>query len=541
MSKRRRTPKRVPEAKSATDPNKLGRLLPIAMSAALLVTYGFFLAHPLDLTTGDLGRHLKNGELFVQNQLVAKTNLFSYTFPNQPFVNHHWGSGAIFYLIERAFGFDGLSVVLIALSVVTLLIFFSVAARYSSFTLAAPLAIVAIPVLITRHEIRPELFSYLFCGTFLYILWGCQQQKLNFRWLTLLPLLELIWVNLHIYFFLGIVLIGAYLCEAAMAYFIDRSPDHRACLQRVGAAWLLVAAAACLNPAGIEGALYPFFIFSEYQFPVIENYSVVAVLKAGYRFFPLPYFLIQFGLLCLSWIYVAALRREDFSLGNFLLSIFYSALAWWSIRNFALFAYFALPLTAANFRSLTWVRRDASSRGAPSKVALASALTAAVLVLINPDYFFSSGRGGVGLGLKKGNHAAAEFYQSENLQGPIYNNYDVGGYLIYHLYPQHKVFVDNRPETYPASFFHDVYFALQRDEAEWLRISNQFGFNAIVYNHRDRSSLGEQFIVRRVLDPAWAPVFFDKDIVILLKRFGPNHRTIVEHELPKEQILAPAN
>jgi hypothetical protein len=73
-----------------------------------------------------------------------------------------------------------------------------------------------------------------------------------------------------------------------------------------------------------------------------------------------------------------------------------------------------------------------------------------------------------------------------------------------------------------------------------LEISRRFGFNAIVFNHRDRSSLGEQFIVRRVLDPAWAPVFFDGDIVILLKRFGPNQPTIAKHELPKEKILSPA-
>ncbi|MGH7810655.1 MAG: hypothetical protein ACREP5_10305, partial [Candidatus Binatia bacterium] len=348
-------------------------------------------------------------------------------------------------------------------------------------------------------------------------------------------------VNLHIYFFFGIVLIGAYLCEAAVAYFIDRSPDHRARFKGLAAAWLLAAASACVNPMSIEGAIYPFFIFNEYQFPVIENYSVAEVLNAGYRFFPLPYFLIQFGLLCLSWVYVAALRRGDFSLGNFLLSMFFSVLAWWSIRNFGLFAYFALPLTAANFHWLAWRQREASYAGVAIKTSVACGLTAATLVLINPDYFFSGGRGVIGMGLKNGNHGAAEFFLGQKLQGPIYNNYDVGGYLIYHLYPQHKVFVDNRPETYPAAFFDDVYFALQKDEAQWLRISSQYGFNAIVFSHRDRSSLGEQFLVRRVLDPAWAPVFFDRDIVILLKRSGPNQPTIAKHEVPKEKILSPAS
>ncbi|HYA27780.1 MAG TPA: hypothetical protein VEI95_03115 [Acidobacteriota bacterium] len=531
----------MPEANSAANSERPARLLPIATMAALVLVYGYFLAHPLDLTTGDLGRHLKNGELFVQNRFVAQTNLYSYTFPDQPFVNHHWGSGVIFYLIERAFGFEGLSLASIALSVVTFLIFFAAATKSSSFAVAAPLAVVAIPVLITRYEMRPELFSYLLGGIFLYILRGYQRQKLGLTWLFLLPLLEMIWVNLHIYFFFGIALIGAHLCEAAVAFFADRSQDHFVRLKGLATAGVLAAAAACFNPAGIEGALYPFFIFNEYQFPVIENYSVFAVLNAGYQFFPLPYFLIQFGLLWLSWIYVATRRRADFSLANFLLSVFFSVLAWWFIRNFALFAYFALPLTAANFQSLSWGRRTASFSYAARRASVAAGLAAAVLVLINPDYFFSGGRGAVGLGLKKGNHAAAEFFRSEKLQGPIYNNYDVGGYLIYHLYPQHKVFVDNRPETYPAAFFNDVYFALQTDETQWLKISHQFGFNVIVFNHRDRSSLGEQFIVRRVLDPAWAPVFFDSDILILLKRFGPNQPTIEKNELPKEKILSPAN
>jgi hypothetical protein len=431
-------------------------------------------------------------------------------------------------------------VAFIVLSVVAFLIAFAAAAKSSSFAVAAPLAVAAMPVLITRYEIRPEQFSYLLGGIFLYILWGYQRRRLRLGWLFLLPLLELIWVNLHIYFFLGIALIGAFLCEAVAAYAIARSDDDRVQLKGLVTVLLLAAGAACLNPAGIEGALYPFFIFRDYQFPVIENFSVVTVVSAGYRFFPLPYFLIQFGLLCLSWLYVALVRRGEIPLGNLLLSIFFSALAWWSIRNFALFAYFALPLTAVNIQSLAWGRRDASSSGAASKAAVASVLTAALLVLINPDYFFSGGRGAIGIGLKKGNHSAAEFFLSEKLQGPIYNNYDVGGYLIYHLYPQHKVFVDNRPETYPAAFFNDVYFELQGDEAQWLRISNQFGFNAIVYNHRDRSSLGEEFIVRRVLDSAWAPVFFDRDIVMLVKRFGPNQPTIVKHELPKEKILASA-
>src|SRR4029434_10535527 len=71
-----------------------------------------------------------------------------------------------------------------------------------------------LPVLITRHEVRPELFSYFFSGLFLQILWGYKYGRLSFRWLFLLPILEIFWVNLHIYFFIGILLIAVYLFES---------------------------------------------------------------------------------------------------------------------------------------------------------------------------------------------------------------------------------------------------------------------------------------------------------------------------------------
>ena len=80
-------------------------------------------------------------------------------------------------------------------------------------------------------------------------------------------------------------------------------------------------------------------------------------------------------------------------------------------------------------------------------------MIALVLIIIKPAYFVSSNRGRVGIGLEEANSAAAEFFRKEKIQGPIFNNFDVAGYLVYHLYPDHRVFVDNRPEAYPCGLF----------------------------------------------------------------------------------------
>ena len=299
--------------------------------------------------------------------------------------------------------------------------------------------------------------------------------------------------------------------------------------------------ATCLNPSGISGAIYPFLILNEYGAPVIENYSVLGVLREGYVFLPLIYFGIVFGLVCLSWLYALTRNRSSFSLGNFLLSVFFFAMAWSAIRNFALSAYFALPIAAVNLKNLLGDQGKASSSLSILKFSASLAVISLVLIIIKPAYFVSSNRGRVGIGLEEANGAAADFFLKEKIQGPIFNNFDVAGYLVYYLYPDHRVFVDNRPEAYPAAFFSDVYFPIQSDEAKWENISHHYGFNVIVFNYRERSVRSEQFIIRRVLDPMWAPVYFDKNIIILAKRDGPNQPVIARYELPKESVLVRSN
>jgi hypothetical protein len=49
--------------------------------------------------------------------------------------------------------------------------------------------------------------------------------------------------------------------------------------------------------------------------------------------------------------------------------------------------------------------------------------------------------------------AAVEFLKSRHLPGPIYNRYGWGGYLIYHLYPDYRVYIDGRADVYGDAFF----------------------------------------------------------------------------------------
>jgi hypothetical protein len=106
-----------------------------------------------------------------------------------------------------------------------------------------------------------------------------------------------------------------------------------------------------------------------------------------------------------------------------------------------------------------------------------------VNLIITPFLIFQSNN--FGFGLKKDVNLSAEFFKKEKIQAPIFNNYDIGGYLIYHPFPEEKVFVDNRPEAYPASFFEKIYVSMQNDEKIWRKKDEIYNFNVIIFSYRD--------------------------------------------------------
>jgi hypothetical protein len=118
---------------------------------SLLLTYfGLFLAKKVDLTTADLGRHLENGKIIFSEGFSSKvltTNFYSYTLTEDPFVNHHWLSGVVFYLVYKIAGFVGLSWFYILLGCATLWLFFDIARKKSNLFIASVITIALIPLI----------------------------------------------------------------------------------------------------------------------------------------------------------------------------------------------------------------------------------------------------------------------------------------------------------------------------------------------------------------------------------------------------------
>lgn len=513
--------------------NKASKSFVKILTIGIFLLYGLFWAQKINLITADLGRHLKNGEIILQNLSIPKTNLYSYTHPDHPFLNHHWASGVVFFLIHQAIGFHGLSILFILLSLLTLYFFFDIAQKSSNLEIATFVSIVALPVITNRVEIRPELFSYLLSGLFFWILFNYKNGRFLKRSLWFLPILTILWVNLHIYFFVGLLLVGLFFLEAFIFYLHEscksphlswRAPPKagRGNLIELGLILTLCATAALINPAGLTGALYPFKIFTNYGYRLLENQSVW-FLERIVSYPPALYFKIAFGFLLLSWIYVLIQKRSHFSTVYSLLSTILSLMAWFAVRNFTLFGFFALTITASNLNGLINKRTP-----------LFAMAVLIGLYFINPPLFKS--RLKPGLGLEEPTAQAAKFFLKENIAGPILNNYDIGSFLIYYLYPKHQVFVDNRPEAYPKEFFEKVYIPLQEKEGSWLEQERLYSFNAIFFYRHDLTPWAQSFLIARAFDPNWATIYADAYSIIFVKRNEKNLSLIKTYELPKEMF-----
>jgi hypothetical protein len=134
------------------------------------------------------------------------------------------------------------------------------------------------------------------------------------------------------------------------------------------------------------------------------------------------------------------------------------------------------------------------------------------------------------LGIDPASNAPAEFFKKEKIAGPIFNNYDDAGYLIFSLGPAQKLFVDDRMEAFPRDFFSRTYIPMQTDSALWEQMERRYHFNAIFFSI-DATPWGMKFIRDRFADPSWATVYYTDKAIIFLKRNAQNAAIIRRHEI----------
>src|SRR5262249_8825937 len=109
---------------------------------------------------------------------------------------------------------------------------------------------------------RPEIISLLCLATWLLVLSRAEQRV---RWLWFLPLLQIVWINCHALYILGLAVGACYVVDllvrmrAAGRWGLDPAPK-RISLPAMVRTGTLCVAAALVNPYLEEGAFFPFVL-----------------------------------------------------------------------------------------------------------------------------------------------------------------------------------------------------------------------------------------------------------------------------------------
>lgn len=500
--------------------NVLLLFLPIAFS--LVVFFAYF--RPITAFTQDLGRHLLLGNIILETGSVPKTNLFSYTHPDFPFINTHYLSEVIFYVVTDLFGLTGLLLLMALLATATFSMLFILAIRRVRMPLlTCAVSLLFLPLLFERTDLRPEIFSFFLTSVFLVILY--RYRKAHTRLIFLLIPLMFLWVNLHIYFILGIALIGIFLIDLAVEH--RRSLRSRRvlllCLVLLGA-----CAATLLNPNGIQGALYPFRVLENYGYTIEENQTVFFLEGIGFTKPSFPY--LKFSVLLLGIVLTVNIKRAKPV--DWLLFLAGTYLAFSAVRNIPLFALLTLIPLIDNAAIL--IRKLPHPSQHRLRLLRAVALLAIIVLLLLR--LQDNAQRGIDPAVPQGAKAGVDFFVSNNLSGPIYNNFDIGSYLIYRLYPKERVFVDGRPEAYPKDFFQSVYIPMQEDEAVFAEQDKQYNFQTIFFSHTDQTPWAQKFLTSILRNPRYSVVYLDDTIIILLKNNERHAQLIRRYAMTEEAV-----
>ncbi|NMB70108.1 hypothetical protein GYA27_02805 [candidate division WWE3 bacterium] len=473
----------------------------------------------INIMVSDIGRHLKNGEIFVTTGKIVDTNYYSYTEPDFSVVNHHWLSGIIFYVIYSGFGFAGLNIIFSLVMGVSMFLIMYLSQNKTGWVVSLSCSLFMSIFILSRLEVRPEVFSCLFFVLYLIILNEFKSGKISFKpTLIILFILQVFWTNLHIFFILGPFLVGSYFLIAL----IER---NSICIRFYGYLLVVTVLAGIINPWGIRGLLEPLLIFRGYEIKVVENmtifYSIVLhqgnILARDYLLFFI--FTLLLGLFSPLFFKKFYLNKSNYVW--YAVFIFFGLLTARIMRFVSFYGfygvYFFTLLLGSVPEFLVYFRKI-----------FRFILPLAIFTLFT--FSFSSPE--YGFGLLPNSEKASEFYLSSNLTGPILNNYDDGSYIIFYLFPGEKVFVDGRPEAYSSEFQTAYSTRVFEDTKAFENQNTRYSFNTIFLPSSSLNSQTREFVLRLIKTGIWKPVYLDEHALILLKNNAANLSVISKYQIP---------
>lgn len=416
----------------------------------ITATLGVFLLHAASypLGWGDVYWQIATGRLIWQVQGVPHVDPFAWTSAGRDWVEHEWLTDLLYFGLYQTGGFLAIRLFFTAMWLTGIAQLQRLLTRAGSSPLATLTMLVATVGLCSRQFIpAPSTISLFFALSLVSILkpW---QPKLKATQIIAATLVFYVWCNMHS---VAMLALGVLALWVAVGLFQSQLPKSRVVL------FAACVAVSFLTPYGIKIHHYALAgpkiaqAIDEWQ-PLLASAYVGALEKT-----------LFVGIVILFVVSVAArIRQGSFAawqksprLFADLAAVACIALAFKHARFIWLGAVPLAIATRAFANELSQVRVPSWQRAGGTALLLAAILINfgwtpdKATQLLQPSYYRVHIRPGA---VPEG---AADYLLTHRLEGRMFNHYIWGGYLLFRLFPEYRVFIDGRTVLHGADLVQD--------------------------------------------------------------------------------------
>jgi hypothetical protein len=472
-----------------------------------------------------IGWHIRTGQQILATHAVPRVDSFSSTMAVRPmsveplsveswsvkpwsvktWFAWEWLYDLVVGQLEATLGLNGVVwLTAVVIAAVFAWMFRLLMARGANVLMALVLVLVALWASAIHFLARPHVVSWLFTLAWFWILDSSEREcwknsgerpqglkpllktdALSQRWkrcatqnrvfqqaVWLLPLLMLVWVNVHGGFLIGLVLLGIFLLGAAWTWFKAKDARIEELLQKIAAgkrarslAWvgLLSVGASLVNPYGwnLHRHIYS-YLSNRFLMDHIDEFQSPNFHGAAQK---------CFLALLLMTMAVLVMRGRELRLSQGLTVLFAVYAGLYASRNIPVSSILLVMVVGPMVPAAGFGREFFERMGAV-EAALRVHLWAILAIAFTLLIAVNGGR--VGSTLLMDAHfdprrmpvEAVNYLEKSELKGPVLSPDYWGGYLIYRLYPKTRVVVDDRHDFYGEEFFKS-YLKMMHVESGW--------------------------------------------------------------------------
>lgn len=473
----------------------------------------------------DIFYHLAIGREIFRLGTLPDTEFYLYTMQNTPTMFHEWGFALLFYMAQHFGGYLGSSLLNAAMATTTIMLFFMAAlvakdgsgGKKRAGIVSLVFLFALIMIIGQRMIYRPEMILYLMMAAMVFVLekYAVSQNKKLLLWL---PLFSFILAQAHPSGFLLFGVFGFY----ALQFLIEAKKSKRlGVIIRFGIVGISMVVAHLINPYHYHQLIAP-FLFAGEEGLTSTNAEYLRIWQSD--------MLNMYLALAALGIY-ALLKLEKPRLVDVLCYLAFGIFAALYHRNLALFGLILIvPLMRLSFQM------QVSLKPKEKIIFGFGALVLYAICLFTP---IKNGQWGYGVWEQRFPTRLTDIIREnpneQQSEGNLFNDYGLGGFAAWEIYPTRQIFIDGR-HYQPSQMLYD-YSDIAFGEEGWQEVLESYDIDTMLLSIKNAVTGETMPVVSNMAElDGWnyigaesgAILFVRDDVLDLYEDIDPSPQTVAE-------------